>query len=349
MCRNRRSLAGCALTLAVLVLAGAPGAAADPSPPAASTAPQVGVSVRLLDAPVNRREDSRAYHYIVDHVKPGTTVRRRIVVSSASEIRREVAVYPAAATVDKATWVVAPDRTANELSSWVTVDRNRLDLDPDERATVWTTIRVPEDAAAGERYAVLWAQTAGLADSTVRHIGRAGVRIYLSVGPGGEPASDFTITDLTGTRAPDGTATLTASVTNTGKRALDLDGTLQLKDGPDNLNSGPFKVEAPTLALGATATVQVPIGRNTPDGPWTAKLELASGWTRRTATGQVTFTRPGAVAKPADRSRTVLLAGLAGSAIVLALLVGYAVHQRRRADRPVPLGTGSLARHASRK
>ncbi|MEQ4300918.1 hypothetical protein ABNF97_05905 [Plantactinospora sp. B6F1] len=282
-------------------------------------------------------------------MKPGTTIRRRIVVSSASDIRREVAVYPAAATVEQAKWVVAPDRTANELSSWVAVDRDRLDLDPDQRATVWATIRVPSDAAAGERYAVLWAQTAGLADSTVRHIGRAGIRIYLSVGPGGEPASDFTITDLAGTRAPDGTATLTASVTNTGKRALDLDGTLQLKDGPDNLNSGPFRVEAPTLALGATATVQVRIGRNTPDGPWTARLELASGWTRRTATGQVSFTRPGAVAKPADRSRTVLLAGMAGSVLVLALLAGFAVYQRRRADRPVALGTGALGRHGSRK
>ncbi|MGX7676765.1 hypothetical protein [Plantactinospora sp. DSM 117369] len=249
--------------------------------------------------------------------------------------------YPAAATVDEDQWIVAPDRTANELSSWVTLDRDHHDLTPAKEATVWATIRVPENASTGERYAVIWAETPGIGDSTVRHIGRAGIRIYLSVGPGGEPPSDFTIKGLTGTRAPDGTARLTAQVTNTGKRALDLDGTLTLTNGPDDLTKGRFTVDAPTLALGAAAAIDVPVGKHIPDGPWTAKLELHSGWTRRTATAQVTFTPPTASRSDAgsDNTLSVLFGGLATSTLVLALFAGYAIYQRRHGNRSSTLRT----------
>ncbi|WP_157548030.1 hypothetical protein [Micromonospora sp. ATCC 39149] len=298
------------------------------------------MGVRLLDAPVSRRDDPRAHQYIVDHVNPGTTIRRRIIVANPSPLRREFAVYPAAATVDKDEWTVAPARTANELSSWITVDHDHLNLNPEQEATVWATIRVPEDASVGERYAVIWAETAGRPDDgPIRAINRAGIRVYLSVGPGGEPPFDFTIGDIAGTRAPDGTAILTARVVNTGKRALDLDGTLSLTDGPDGLGKGPFKVEAPTLAIGATTNLEVPVGQHLPDGPWTATLELASGWTKRSATARVTFAPPG-VTKPAsdsDHSHIILVGGLATSALVLALLVGYARRQRRLTNQPVIL------------
>ncbi|MDG4789512.1 hypothetical protein O7626_26920 [Micromonospora sp. WMMD1102] len=297
--------------------------------------PQVGVGVRLLDAPANRRDDIRAYQYIVDHLNPGTTIRRRMVVANTSQIRRKVTVYPAAADVDGDRWTVAPERTANELSSWVTVDSDHLRLKPEEEKPVWVTIAVPENASAGERYGVVWAETPGFGDESVRHVGRAGIRIYLSVGPGGEPPSDFTIGRLAGTRAPDGTALLTAEVTNTGERALDLAGSLMLKDGPDELTKGPIKVEAPTLALGATATITAPVGQQVPDGPWTATLDLRSGWTRRSATGQVSFA-PGTAAPAAatDHTGSIFLGGLATSVLVLALFAGYAVRQRRHAGQP---------------
>ncbi|XTZ16514.1 hypothetical protein ACQSSU_03750 [Micromonospora echinospora] len=295
------------------------------------------MGVRLLDAPVSRRDDPRAHQYIVDHVNPGTTVRRRIIVANPSRLRQDMAVYPAAAAVDKDEWTVAPARTANELSSWITLDHDHLNLNPDQEATVWATIRVPKSASAGERYAVIWAETAaGPSDGPIRTINRAGIRVYLSVGPGGEPPSDFTISGIAGTRAPDGTALLTAQVVNTGKRALDLDGTLSLTDGPDGLGKGPFKVEAPTLAIGATTDLAVPVGQHLPNGPWTAELKLASGWTKRAATARVTFTPPGAT-KPAsdsDNSGTVFVGGLATSALVLALLVGYARRQRRLTNQP---------------
>ncbi|MEH1098695.1 hypothetical protein [Micromonospora sp. CPCC 205561] len=298
------------------------------------------MGIRLLDAPVSRRDDARAHQYVVDHVNPGTTIRRRIVVANPSQLRQDVAVYPAAAAVEKDEWTVAPDRTANELSSWITLDRDHLDLKPDLETTAWATIRVPKDASAGERYAVIWAESvAPRSEGPIRAVNRVGVRVYLSVGPGGEPPSDFTISGIAGTRAPDGTALLTAQVANTGKRALDLDGTLSLTDGPDGLGTGPFKVDAPTLAIGATTNLAVPVGQHLPNGPWTAELKLASGWTRRNATARVTFTLPGATnpTSDGDGSGAVLVGGLATSALVLVLLVSYARRQRRLGNRPSTL------------
>jgi hypothetical protein len=52
---------------------------------------------------------------------------------------------------------------------------------------------VPVNLRNGERYAVLWAQVVSPKDSrhNVAVVHRVGVRVYLDVGPGGEPASDF--------------------------------------------------------------------------------------------------------------------------------------------------------------
>ncbi|MEU4771493.1 hypothetical protein [Micromonospora sp. NPDC023644] len=306
-----------------------------PSPSPSPVGPASAVGIRLLDAPVNRRDDSRAHKYIVDHLRPGTTIERRIMVKNLSGDRRPVAVYAAAADVTGEGFVLAPGRTENELSSWITVNRPELDLEPGEETEVLVTIEVPRDAEAGERYAVVWAEVAGAEGQTIRNVGRVGVRVYLSVGPGGEPPSGFEIGPLTGGREKDGTPVLTAEVRNTGRRALDLAGELRLAEGPGGLSVGPVKVEAGTLALGGTTTARVALDRRLPDGPWAAKLDLASGWTKRSATGRVSFGPLPVAATTADRSDEVLTGGLATSGLVLVLFAVYAYRRRARVGRPV--------------
>ncbi|MEU4779062.1 hypothetical protein [Micromonospora sp. NPDC023633] len=306
-----------------------------PSPSPSPVGPASAVGIRLLDAPVNRRDDSRAHKYIVDHLRPGTTIERRIMVKNLSEDRRPVAVYAAAADVTGAGFVLAPDRTENELSSWITVNRPELDLEPGEETEVLVTIEVPRDAEAAERYAVVWAEVAGAEGQTIRNVGRVGVRVYLSVGPGGEPPSGFEIGPLTGGREKDGTPVLTAEVRNTGRRALDLAGELRLAEGPGGLSVGPVKVEAGTLALGGTTTARVALDRRLPDGPWAAKLDLASGWTKRSATGRVSFGPLPVAATTADRSDEVLTGGLATSGLVLVLFAVHAYRRRARVRQPV--------------
>ncbi|GAA2702740.1 hypothetical protein ACFY2R_24600 [Micromonospora olivasterospora] len=229
-----------------------------------------------------------------------------------------------------------PGRTENELSSWIRVDRAEVEPAPDEEAVLPVTIAVPERASAGERYAVVWAEMAGVDGQSVRQVGRAGVRVYLSVGPGGEPPSSFDIGPLGGSRDADGSPVVSAEVRNTGRRALDLAGELWLSDGPGGLSVGPVRAEASTLAPGDATTVRVPLDRRLPDGPWAAKLDLASGWTKRSTSGTVTFGGAPVVAGGADPSSQALTGGFVASGLVLALFGAYAYRRRTRLRAAMP-------------
>lgn len=258
----------------------------------AGPAPDGSLGVRLLEAPVSRRDDSRALTSIVDHLSPGTTITRRFEVSNTSSEPMHVEVYSAAATIAKGTLQFAEARTPNELSGWISVDEPSLDLLPHESRALRATIEVPQKASAGERYAVVWAQVASKPDSdhTVVTINRVGVRVYLDVGPGGEAPSDFSIGKLVPGRMKDGRPQVEAVVHNTGKRALDLNGTLSLSDGPGSMSAGPFTVlNGITLAPDESGTVVVPLDRHIPAGVWTARLKLASGPIERSVTGRISF------------------------------------------------------------
>ncbi|MFG2365073.1 peptidase [Streptomyces mirabilis] len=302
---------------------GAPGVSS-PLDPAAGRI----ISIKLLDAPESRRADPRAHAYIVDHVAPGSTIERRVEVTNESSTPMHVNVYAAAATIAKGEFTFAPERTSNELTGWTSLDTADLDLAASETARVRTTIRVPRDAAAGERYGVIWAQTGTATDRShnVMILGRVGVRMYIDVGPGGEPPSDFKIERLYPTRARDGRREVRARIHNTGGRALDISGALSLFDGPGGLRAGPFSAKTgTTLAPGDLAEAVVPLDARLPDGPWTVKLTLKSGLvehtTRATITFPTTLGSAGAVAASAAQQGhvpTPVVAGL--SALVLTAL-----------------------------
>ncbi|MGW1069828.1 peptidase [Streptomyces aureus] len=274
---------------AVPASAGATRASAAPSPdPAAHRT----VGIRLLDAPVSRRDDPRAQAYIVDHLAPGSTIERRVEVVNESPTSIHVDLYAAAAAIAKGRFAFAPGRTPDELTGWTSLDRTGLELKPSGRARVRTTIRVPKDASEGERYGVVWAQMGTPADRshTVTMLGRVGVRMYIDVGPGGEPPSDFKIDRIRSTRAADGRPEVHARIHNTGRRALDISGALSLRDGPGGLRAGPFAAKTgTTLAPGDTGEAVVPLDARVPDGPWKVALSLRSGMVERSTQAKVTF------------------------------------------------------------
>ncbi|MFB9679324.1 hypothetical protein [Streptosporangium vulgare] len=139
--------------------------------------------------------------------------------------------------------IVAPaGRPWNELVSWTSLDRDSVDLPPGGTATAQVTIKVPPIASRGERFGVVWAEVAAEPDDAhpVRVVNRVGIRVYLGIGPGGEPPSDFRIEKLTPVRTPDGSPQLEALVHNTGERTLDMNGPLSPTDGPGGLQAGPF-------------------------------------------------------------------------------------------------------------
>jgi hypothetical protein len=255
-------------------------------------ADHTGVGIRLVDAPVATRDDPRARVYIIDHVKPGTMIQRRIEVSNDTGKTTAVAVYPAAAAIKGGSFVGLEGDTPNELSTWTTVSTPHLRLADGDKQMVSVTIDVPSDASPGEQYAVLWAQTSSSAgDGGITQVSRVGIRVYLSVGPGGAPASAFSIGSFTAERDASGTPVVEATVRNTGGRAVDLRGTLILTDGPAGLTAGPFPVPMGTTL--AIEPITIALDNQLPAGPWVAHLTLTSGLLSEKAHATLTFPRSG--------------------------------------------------------
>ncbi|HEX6351443.1 hypothetical protein [Actinophytocola sp.] len=322
-----------ALTLVCLAGAGQPAGAgeADPAPSGG------GVGIRLLDAPVSRRDDPRASRYIVDHLSPGTVIQRRVLVANASENPYLVELYPAAAMVERGRFVFGADRLANDLSSWMSVEPAALDLAPGEEMPAVVTVNVPRTASAGERYAVVWASVASEPERPgyVRQVQRIGVRVYLEVGMGGESPSTFGFGPLRADRDVHGFPMVSVKVVNTGGRALDLSGTAELTDGPAGTRAGPFKVpNGTTLGPGQSSTVTVRFPRELPDGPWTIAVHLESGTVKNSMTARITFA--GSTGEPVDGPAIPWLA-IVGTALGIALLmVSGLVRRGRRSYSHVP-------------
>ena len=199
------------------------------------------------------------------------------------------------------------------------------------------TIAVPSDAAPGEQYGVVWAEVAlgPVADGGVIQVSRVGIRLYLSVGPGGAPAADFTIDSLTAAASPDGEPTVLATVHNTGGRALDMSGTLELLAGPGGLSAGPFAATlGTTLAIGDTEPVTITLGRADPAGPWDARITLAQRTARTQRRATITF--PAAGAAPSVRTSPVRSGWLAliAAGLVFLFLTGIAALLVLRMRRP---------------
>ncbi|HWL35762.1 MAG TPA: peptidase [Frankiaceae bacterium] len=305
-----------------------------------------GVGIRLLEAPTAREKDPRARRSIVDHVKPGASFSRKFEVSNTTSGQRLISIYAAAADVVGGQFVPADGRTQNELSGWITLDTNNADLPAGGTVQPRLTITVPPTATEGERYAVIWAELPPATPPAggVAVVNRVGLRVYLSVGAGGEPATDFVIESLTAERDAQKRPVVQATVKNTGGRALDLSGNLRLTNGPGGLSAGPFDARlGTTLAIGASAPVTIPLDPSLPDGPWDARIELRSSTTVRTAEATITFpAAAGATASPVaadpveEKSSSSMLPVLlaVGGGVLLLLLLLFLLLRRRSSAPP---------------
>jgi hypothetical protein len=318
-----------------------PGGATTTTPRSHQTADKGAIGVRLVDAPVSAGKDPRALLYIVDHLAPGTVIHRRIEVSSTVPGRVQGLVYPAAAAITSGSFRGADGHTPNELSTWTAVAPGKFDLANDGRMTATVTVAVPRDASPGERYAVVWAETRSPAvkGGGVVDVSRVGIRLYLSVGPGGAPAADFAIESLAAQRSAAGVPAVVARVRNTGGRALDMGGTLSLKDGPGGLRAGPFRASlGTTLTLGASEAVTIALDARLPAGPWKAQLTLRSGLVEHTAGATITFPDSGTSAPVRTgfswQPWMYVAVGLAILALVVACLLNARSRARRRRRAP---------------
>lgn len=298
---------------------------------AAPRSPSIGgVGIRLVDTSATSGNDPLARSYIVDGLAPGARLRRRIEISNTTRAPVDVAVYAAGAGLHRGTFAFEQGRNRNELSSWTSVSRPLLTLEPGTRALETVTISVPRLASSGERYAVVWAEVSAptSAIAAVRVVNRVGVRLYVSVGPGGAPPANFAVGALVAERTVTGIPRVVARVRNSGRRTLDIEGALTLSDGPGGLRAGPFAVTlGGALAPGKSQTAIVTFDKRLPRGPWHAQLRLSSGFVDRSSAATITF--PGPTGRTAPATSNDLLLEVS---VLLALLAvgGFLLVRSRR-------------------
>ena len=298
--------------------------------------PSEGISLQLVDIPEAAQSDPRAQSYIVDNLPPGTTIERRVEVKNGTSAPQSIDVYASAAEVKDGTFTALSRETQNELTGWISTETPAVELAAGESAEVMVRLAVPSDAAEAEQYAVLWAEvrSAPSPDTQVITASRVGIRVYLSVGPGNGPPAAFTIGMLQPGRSTDGAPRVTADVTNTGGRALDVQGELALTNGPGGLSAGSVSVDGTvTIRPGETAPVSVTLTPELPAGQWHARLDLKSGLVTAQAEADLTFSDTAAAGEPDGDYRAVAIA-----AVVLVLLLGGAAAllvRRRRSNRDV--------------
>jgi hypothetical protein len=304
---------------------------------AALPQPGPGIGIRLIGEPADAGNGPLTRLYIVERLAPGESVQRSIEISNSTGSSANIAVYPAGASLRRGSFQFAPGHSLNPLSRWTSVSRPRLRLAPGTKTVETVTIKVPRHALGDERYAVVWAAVSAAAPGGIRLVNRVGIRMYVSNRPGGAVASNFTIGSPIAKRLANGAPFVVATIHNSGKRPLQISGTLTLSDGPGGLRVGPLPVRVATaLAAGSSAEVTVRLDRRIPPGPWRAQIRLRSGQIQRTALATITFPRDAGAAKqptarvaPAGHHKTILLATIL---LILLAVVAFALLLSRHAS-----------------
>lgn len=338
------------LALVAGIFVPATSAFATPTSSTSDSAPG-SVGIRLLEVPENSADDPRARSYIVDNLSPGTTIHRRFEITNTSSAPIQVAVYTSAASISNGQFTGAAGATPNELTTWTSLTADSVQVAANGNSTQTITVAVPADAPSGEQYAVLWAQVGAPNSTGITQVNRVGIRMYVSVGPGGGPASSFTIESLTPARSSDGAPVVSALVHNAGGRALDIQGTLTLSDGPGGVSAGPFAVQnGLTLAPGDSRSIDTTLSDQLADGPWTATVELSSGLIHQSAKATISFPPkaggpgtavPATVVTSPPVSHTTRNIVLIAVVLVVLLVGGYflgAWRARHRVRRDTPVG-----------
>ena len=333
----RRSISFMMFALAVGIVCGlSPVASAATSyRPSVPPPPHGSFGVRLVDVPVSEAENPRALRYIIDYLPTGSVIHRRIFIQNNEASTARFTVYADAAFISGGQFVGYAGATRNELTRWISVQHPTVTLAAGASVMDWITIRVPRGATRGEHYGVIWVQQSARVgergrEYNVIEVNRVGVRLYLAVGHGGAPPTSFDIASITGYRTVAGKPAIVAHVNNTGGRAIDLNGSVRLTDGPGNTAAGPFPAQRiVTLAPGQSWNIKFAVPSSLPDGSWQAVVTLTSGLTTAKATTTVQL---GSVAAGQSLSWTQWI-WLSLGTLILVLLIGmgwYALQTRRR-------------------
>src|SRR3954464_8535974 len=117
--------------LASLAVAGAFVAPATPAYSASGAAHKhPGLGIRLLEAPTALANDPRAHIYIIDHLAPGTTIKRKVQVSDGTVNPLDVSLYAAGSQIKGGVWSPFSGNQPDELSQWISMSPASVHLSP---------------------------------------------------------------------------------------------------------------------------------------------------------------------------------------------------------------------------
>ncbi|MGW4513819.1 VOC family protein [Streptomyces sp. NPDC004393] len=130
---------------------------------------QGSFSVRLVDVPASLANDTRVRQYVIDNLRPGTTIRRRVEVANTSDGPAGVVMYPSSARIKHGSFIGTFGRRRNELTSWMSLGKKWLRVPAHSTARTSVTIHVPRDAAPGERYGSCFLSDGYLSLALIKH------------------------------------------------------------------------------------------------------------------------------------------------------------------------------------
>jgi hypothetical protein len=139
-----------------------------------------GISIRIAQISGAERDNPLARLYFVDHMQPLEVMTRRIEVSNTTPSVQSVSIYPGAASLIGGEFTPEPGRANNELTSWVRVNPEVVELLPGAYATINVTFSIPASVISGTRYGVIWAEVG--TSGSIASVNRVGIRIMLPVG-----------------------------------------------------------------------------------------------------------------------------------------------------------------------
>jgi len=336
--RHLRAVAALIFLALAMAVGAAPGVsqaatAASPSPPASPGAAQGGIGIKLLDIPASQANDPQARASIVDRLAPGAVLHRKFEVSNLGTAPLPLLVYPAAATIANGTFQISAGHTQNLMTTWISLSQGALTLAPHSSATIEATITVPGNAPSGGGYGVIWAEQSSTGKGNVHLISRIGIRVILSIGPGGAAPASFTLGTPVTSRTSAGVPVVRVPVHNTGGAAVDVHGTLQLSNGPGGVSAGPFHTAAVlTFAPGQSGQSTFDLTAHLPDGPWQASYTMVSGVITETGKAIINFNGTAKVTPTAHTSFPVIpVVGAIAAVIILAIAALLITRSRRMA------------------
>jgi hypothetical protein len=336
----RRSISAIMLALAASIssILSPAASAAAPDRLSAATGSPGSFGVRLVDVPVSEEDNPRALRYIIDYLPTGTVIHRRILILNQEPRTARFSVYPDAARITRGLFAGYGGATRSELTGWISVRHPEVTLAAGASVMDMITIKVPRGAVRGEHYGVIWVQQAARARAApsfgafgVTEVSRVGVRVYLAVGRGGAPPTRFDIASIAGHRSASGRLVIVAHVNNTGGRAVDLNGSVRLTDGPGHTSSAPIPAQRiVTLAPGHSWNMTFAAPKSLPDGSWRATVTLVSGLSEAKATATIQVT-PIVAAQASLSAMQWIWLILGGLVLLLVVVMGwYALQHRRR-------------------